>query len=170
MKNKIRKITHVSLCVAILAVLSQLSIPVGATFLTVQAFAVALVGYILGAKDSLSAICVYILVGAVGVPVFAGLRGGFSVLIGYTGGFIFGFLPICFLCGVGKNKKLKGLLLGFIGLIFCHLLGALQYMLVSDLDFISSFTVSSLPFILKDALLIICAFSVGNIINKRLKI
>ena len=138
--------------------------------MTVQLFAVALVGYLLGSKASFITITVYILMGAVGVPVFAGFRGGFSVLVGYTGGFIFGFIPLCVLCGLGKNRKIKGLLLGSLGVIICHIFGCVQYMLLSDLDFISSFVISSLPYILKDLILIICAFYLSRIIAARIKL
>lgn len=169
MRNKIDKMTRTALCVAIVSVLSQLSIPIGTTFLTLQIFAVALVGYLLGSKASLVSVTVYIFVGAVGAPVFAGFRGGFSVLIGYTGGFIFGFIPLCVLCGIAKCGKITRVLFGFLGVIVCHLLGVVQYMLLSDLDFISSFTLVSLPYILKDMVLIVCACALAEIISKRIK-
>ena len=76
---------------AVIAVLSQIAIPLPSGVpVTLQTFAVALAGYTLGMKlGGLSAI-VYVLIGAVGVPVFSGFKGGLGSLTGPTGGFIWG--------------------------------------------------------------------------------
>ena len=74
---------------AIIAVLSQITIPLPTHVpVTLQTFAVALAGYFLGWKGGAVSALVYGLLGAIGVPVFAGWSGGFSVIVGYTGGFI----------------------------------------------------------------------------------
>ena len=94
MRNKhIRSITQIAICVAIMCILAQISIPISLIPITFQIFAVALCGYIMGLKKSIVAITVYILLGIVGAPVFAGFNGGFYVLLSYTGGFLWGFLP-----------------------------------------------------------------------------
>ena len=98
-KRTLRLITA-ALFTAITAVLSQTAIPTPFDVpLTLQTFAVALCGYVLGVKWGLASIAAYILLGTVGVPVFSGFRGGVQVLFGATGGFIFGFLFLTGLCG-----------------------------------------------------------------------
>ena len=166
--NKARNIAYVSLCVAIMAVLSQIAIPVGAVPLTVQTFVVALVGYFLGVKMGVCAIIVYILLGVVGAPVFAGFQGGFQVLISYTGGFIFGYIPFAFLCGVG-GKRWQKIVFGICGLLVCHLAGVIQYMLLSGLSPWGAMLVVSLPFLLKDVFLVVGACFVSDVLKKRLK-
>lgn len=167
-RERIRDITFVALCVAIMAVVSQLAIPFGPVPFTLQAFAVSLIGYFLGLKRGLAAVAVYIAVGAVGVPVFAGFNGGFGALISYTGGFIFGYLPFVCLCALGKAGWQK-ICFGSCGLLLCHLAGVIQYMLLSSLSLWVSFFTVSLPFLLKDIILVIGAYFVSKALNKRLK-
>ena len=167
-KNKTRSITYISLCVAVMAVLSQIAIPIGAVPVTIQAFVVALIGYFLGAKAGLCTIVVYVLLGVVGAPVFAGLRGGFQVLISYTGGFIFGYLPFVVLCGL-NGKGWQKITLGIVGLLLCHLCGAIQYMLLSNIGFFGALLVVSLPFLIKDIVLVIASYFVSKVFKKRLK-
>ena len=113
-REKIKNITYISLSVAILTVISQISFYVGPVPITLQVLAVSLIGYFLGAKRGIISILAYILLGLVGVPVFSGFMGGIYVLFGYTGGFILGFLPLAFMCGMGK-KKITCLALGQVG-------------------------------------------------------
>ena len=167
-RNKIRNLTYVSLCVAIMAVLSQIAIPVGAVPLTIQSFVVALIGYFLGGKAGLCTVAVYILLGLVGAPVFAGFQGGFHTLISYTGGFIFGYLPFVLLCGI-RGKRWQRIALGVVGLLFCHMCGTVQYTLLAEMSFWKASLVVSLPFLVKDAFLVVGAYFVSEVLNKRLK-
>lgn len=166
-RGAIKGLTFVSLCVAIMAVLSQLSIPVGAVPLTLQVLSVAFMGYLLGVKKGLCAIIVYILLGAVGTPVFAGLQGGFHMLISYTGGFIFGFIPFVCLCGIGSVKWVK-IALGIFGLFLCHIIGITQYSLLAQISLWLSFLTVSLPYLLKDIILTVVAYFIAERV-KRIK-
>ena len=162
MKNsKIKSLTEISLFVAILSVVSQIYIPIGPVPITLQIFFVCLMGYFLGLRKGFFAILVYILLGMVGLPVFSGFKGGFYVIFSYTGGFILGFIPLTLLCGIFKTRKI-GILLGIIGVIICHLIGTLQYSLISEISFIRSVLIVSLPFILKDILFSILGYFVAT--------
>ncbi len=160
-REAIKSLTFVPLCVAIMAILSQLSIPIGTVPMTLQVLSVAFIGYFLGAKNGLTAIIVYILLGAVGVPVFAGLQGGFHMLISYTGGFIFGFIPFACLCGMGDKKWAK-IALGIFGLLLCHVIGVIQYSVLSRLTLWLSFLAVSLPYLLKDIILTVAAYFIAE--------
>ena len=129
---------------------------------------VALIGYFLGMKMGVCTIVAYILLGLVGAPVFAGFQGGFQVLISYTGGFIFGYIPFAFLCGVG-GKRWQKIVFGICGLLVCHLAGVIQYMLLSELSPWGAMLVVSLPFLLKDVFLVVGACFVSDVLKKRLK-
>ena len=86
---------------ALLAVISQLSIPMPSGVpITIQILGVALVGSVLGWRLGLFATITYILIGAVGLPVFANFSGGFSKLVGVTGGYIWSWPFLAALAGV----------------------------------------------------------------------
>ncbi|MGM9666355.1 MAG: biotin transporter BioY [Eubacteriales bacterium] len=167
---KIRDMVFIAVFTAIIAALSQVSIPMpNMVPITLQTFAVSLAGYFLGAKKGVASVGVYVMLGAVGAPVFASFKGGFAVLIGYTGGFIWGFIPLALLCGILADKKL-GMAFGVLGVVVCHLLGTLQYMALSKNGFFQSLMLVSLPYILKDLLLIPAAFFIAKAIKNRIRI
>ena len=88
-----KKMIIVGMFAAVIAVLAQIAFPLPSGVpVTLQTFAVVLTGVVLGARLGTAATFVYILLGAVGVPVFSGLGGGLGVIVGKTGGFIWGFL------------------------------------------------------------------------------
>ena len=88
---KIRDIAYIGASAALIAVCSWISVPSPVPF-TLQTFAVFSAVGILGGRRGTIAVLVYLLLGAVGLPVFAGFRGGVGVLLGTTGGYIAGFL------------------------------------------------------------------------------
>ena len=106
-REKITNIVMVGVFAAVLAVLSQISFPLPSGIpVTLQTFAVALCGYALGCKRGTLAVLVYIVLGTVGLPVFANFSGGFGSLVGLAGGYIYGFLPMAALCGLGTKMPL----------------------------------------------------------------
>lgn len=111
---------------AIITVCSWICLP-GAVPYTFQTFGVFLAAALFGAKKSTLAVLIYILLGVVGLPVFAGGRGGLGTILGESGGYIMAFLPASYLCGricenspENKKKQLFGMALG---LGICYFLG-----------------------------------------------
>ena len=84
--------TLASLFAALLAICAWICIPVSDIGITLQTFGVFLALQLLGGKWGTVSIGIYLLLGAVGLPVFSGFRGGLGHLIGVTGGFLWGFL------------------------------------------------------------------------------
>lgn len=167
---KLRQMARAALLTAILAVLSQLSLPTpSAVPLTLQTFAVALCGACAGPLWGVASTVAYLLLGAVGVPVFSGFSGGVSALLSYTGGFLLAFPAFAALCGLGTRQKKKagGILLALAGLAVCHLFGSLWYSFVSETPLIRGWLTVSLPYALKDALLTWGAFSVASLLKRR---
>ena len=82
---------YISFFAIVIAIGSWISIPTMIPF-TLQTFAVFITVGILGGKRGAAAVSLYILLGVVGIPVFAGFKGGIGVLLGNTGGYILGFL------------------------------------------------------------------------------
>lgn len=175
MKNKnlfsTKNVIMIGMFAAVLAVLSQISIPMPSGVpVTPQTFAVALTAYVLGWKLGTMATLVFILVGAVGVPVFAGFSGGIQVVIGMTGGFIWGFIFMVLLCGMGAAQKNKVILavLSALGLAVCHLLGIVQFMAVTGSGFAESALMVSVPYLIKDVISVVAAYILGAAVKKAL--
>lgn len=177
--------TNVSLLIvtaviaALLAVMSQLSIPMPSGVpVTLQTFAVALCGYMLGKKYGLLSMIVYLLVGAVGAPVFQGFSGGLGRFAGMTGGYLWGFVPMAVMCGLGitmagKSEKPAaragcGVLFGVIGLALCHVCGVVQFCLVSGNGLIPSFLIASAPYLVKDVLSVAAAWFLAGVLKNSL--
>ena len=87
------ELAYIALGTALIAVCAWITVPFTVPF-TMQLFAVYLVLMLLGGRNGTIAVAVYLLLGAIGVPVFSGFKGGFGVLIGMTGGYLFGMLLI----------------------------------------------------------------------------
>ncbi|MCM1524980.1 MAG: biotin transporter BioY [Ruminococcus sp.] len=186
MNINVRDITRGALFAALTAVLSQISLPMPSGVpATLQTFAVALCGYMLGKNKGSLSIMAYILLGAAGLPVFTGFKGGFAALSGITGGFIWGFLPMTFLCGLGADLKIKQdiaggeknaaksrllpVLLGTAGTAALHFCGVIQFSLIRGGGFWESALLVSFPFLIKDILSVILAFSLSEILRRQLK-
>lgn len=169
-KTDLDHMTKAAMLAALTAVLSQISLPTPSGVpATLQTFGAALCGYLLGKKWGSVSIIVYIMLGAAGMPVFSGFHGGLSSVTGITGGFIWGFLPMAFLCGLGAEQKGKLLpvLLGTAGLLLLHLCGVIQFSLIKGGGFLSAALAVSVPFLLKDIVSVMFAYSLSIGIRSR---
>ena len=119
---------------AIMAICSWISIPIGEISITLQTFAIFCALGILGGRNSLFSILVFILLGAVGLPVFSGFKGGLGVLTGPTGGYILGFIFMGLIYMAGEKlfgKKLAvQIILMLIGLAVCYAFGTAWFIYV----------------------------------------
>lgn len=168
----IKNVTLIACFTAILSILAQITIPLPTGVpLTMQTFGIALGGYVLERKKGFLSTFLYLLCGAVGLPVFAGFHGGIASFFGKTGGFLFGFLLLAFCCGIAGEKKNKGVqgLYGVLGMLLCHLLGVLQFAFLMKMPLTTTFLLVSFPFLIKDLLSIIFAFLIGEIVKKALR-
>ena len=167
----VRRMAQIAVLAAVLAVLSQISFPMPSGVpVTLQTLAVSLCGFVLGPALGAMAVGLYILLGAIGLPVFSNFSGGFGSLIGVTGGFIWGFLPFAALCGFGiRNKPIVlTVLLSLLGLVLCHVLGILQFSLVKGESVLVSASLVSLPYLVKDVLSVIGAYLISLPVNRAL--
>ena len=150
---------------ALIAMCSWISIPTAIPF-TMQTFAVCLVSALLGLRRGMWAVACYLLLGAAGVPVFAGFTGGVGILLGTTGGYLVGFLFTALIVGLAVDKLGRSLpvLIGSmaVGILVCYAIGTVWFMLVyaRRTGFISLGTALSwcvLPYLLPDAVKIALA-------------
>ena len=133
---KVKKITLIGLLAACLCILAPVSFPIGVIPISLATFAIYIIASLLVWHNTILVILVYIVIGAVGLPVFSGFRGGFSILLGYTGGYIFGYilmgLAISLLLKNNKNKIWMYPIAMLVGTIFCYLFGSIWYMVESN--------------------------------------
>lgn len=133
LKLSVREIAYIAIGIALIAVCSWISVPMTIPF-TMQTFAVCLVTALLGLKGGLWTVAGYILLGAVGIPVFSGFRGSPGALLGTTGGYIVGFLFTALTVGMAvqrKGRKLPVLVLSMAaGILLCYTFGTAWFMLV----------------------------------------
>ena len=129
------ELTYVALAAALLSICAWISIPAGDIPVTLQTFAVFVIAGLLGTKLSLLAITVYLLMGAVGLPVFSGMMGGLGRLAGPTGGYLIGFIFTALIVGsITRHfgKKPFTLALSMIsGMAVCYAFGTIWYVLIS---------------------------------------
>ncbi len=132
-KLKTMDLAYIGLAVALIAVCSWISIPTAIPF-TLQTFAVFTVVGLLGLYRGTIAILVYILLGAVGAPVFSGFKGGIGALFNTTGGYIIGFLFTALITGAlikFFGKKVWVLAISMvIGLVVCYAFGTAWFMVL----------------------------------------
>ena len=173
MKSKTLDITLTALFSVIICVCSWISIPSAIPF-TLQTFAVFLTMLLLGGKRGTTAVLLYILLGAVGLPVFHSFTGGIGILIGPSGGYITGFLLLSltyWLITIKAGEKLwiKALAL-LSGLLLCYAVGCVQFTIVSDAAVKSAVLTCVVPFILPDILKLFLSIVLSIKINKFSKV
>lgn len=111
---KTREITLSALMIAILAICSQLSIPIGPIPITMQTFAVLLIGMILPSKHAFVVTSAYLLLGLIGFPVFANGSGGLQSFLSPAFGFAIGFIPAASLMARFLEKKSQRTLTNYL--------------------------------------------------------
>ena len=169
MKKSFKNQIRAALFAAIIAIITLISIPSPTGIpLTFQTFAVSLCGFTLGRKYGLEAVLIWLSVGIIGLPVFSGMTGGLGQIIGLTGGFLIGFIPLVLLCSNTKTHIIN-LIISMVGLILCHLIGIIWFTFISNTDLRSVILTISLPYIPKDILSIISAYGIAQILKKRLR-
>ena len=175
-KMKTRDLAYIAVFAVLMAICSWISIPLTIP-VTLQTFGVFLACIVLGGKRGTLSIIVFILLGAIGIPVFSGFTGGIGVLLGNTGGYIIGFICSALIMWLFE-KLFKGALWATIasmilGLIACYAVGTIWFMIVyakaaGAVALASVLGWCVIPFIIPDAVKIALALIIGNRLNKAL--
>ncbi len=167
-KTKIKKIAISAVFAALIAATAWISVPTPfGVNLAFTIFGVCLTGFVLGVKYGLMSTVVYIALGAIGLPVFSQFMSGFGILLGASGGFLWGFLITAALCGISKNMDKKALKIPvmILSVLICHAVGVAQFCIVSGNGILTGFITASLPFLVKDLILVFLA----DFVSKKIK-
>ena len=165
-ENQMRLTAYASLLAALIAVGAYIAIPIGPVPIVLQNFFVLLTGLLLGSRWGLSSVAVYILAGAVGLPVFAGGSGGIGRLVGPTGGYLLGYLPAVWVIGLISARKGNQVLLDIVAMLcgsaLIYLLGVTWLKVVTGMTASKALIVGMYPFLPGDVLKIAVAVPVAR--------
>ena len=164
-ENRTYILTLTAMFAALTAAASWITVPVPLTPIPINlgTLAVTLAGALLGYRYGTLSVLIYILLGAAGVPVFAGFTGGVGHIAGPTGGYIIGYLTSAFICGLimealcAKKRDRKRLItavaLGSVlGTASCYALGTVWFMILTGNGIVSSLSMCVIPFLPGDAI------------------
>ena len=157
---------RVALMAALTAIMAQITVPLPSVPFTMQVLAVVLSGLLLGPRYGALAQVVYLLLGAVGLPVFAGLKGGLGILVGPTGGYLFSYPLAAAAAGLAAGAMVRasrgravttGTAFGLLGLLLIYALGVPWLAVQSGLSFTQALVTGALPFIPFDVVKVVLA-------------
>ena len=171
---KTTTMTRIALMAAVLCILAPISIPVpiSSVALTLATFFLYLMAYILKPRQALTVVGIYLLLGAVGLPVFSGYMAGISRFASPGGGYLIGYL---FLAGISswfvqKYSAVSMQVIGmFLGTLVMYTLGTLWMANTTGISFLSALPAGMLVFLPLDILKIILASYIGRKIRLYIK-
>lgn len=173
-KSKTYDLVYIAVFAVLMAVCSWISVPTAVPF-TLQTFAVFMAVGVLGGRRGTMAVALYIILGAVGVPVFAGMTGGIGILTGTTGGYIVGFLFSALVMWAmekipGKKSVIQILSMA-AGLIVCYAFGTVWFMAVymktsGQVGLMAVLGWCVIPFIIPDIIKILLAYGLSRKLKK----
>ena len=169
--GKIYHLTMTALMAAVLCVLSPVALPIGPVPVTLCTLVIYLAQYLLGWKRGAVSCLVYLLLGLMGLPVFAGFIGGFGKLLGPTGGYLVGYLAVAVCTGLAVERSRSRVVHAAgmaLGTALCYGLGTAWYCLVTDSGVESALMLCVFPFIPGDLVKMAVAMSVGPMLRDRL--
>ena len=169
-------LVYIAIFAVLIAICSWISIPLTVP-ITLQTFGVFMAVGVLGGKRGTLAVLVYILLGAIGIPVFSGFTGGIGIILNTTGGYIVGFLfSALAMWGIESlfgRKPIVRIISMVVGLLICYALGTAWFMVVylRSTGTVSLMTVLGwcvFPFIIPDLVKIALAFILSDRLRRLL--
>lgn len=188
-KSQSRSVVYCAAAVACMAVTAWVTVPIGPVPLSLAPLAVFFTLFALKPRDAFIAICCYVALGAIGLPVFTGFRGGLGALLGPTGGFIIGDIVGAFVAlsigqlltrrasfasdktlslfgsKVGKEFFVRNLVVGLVFLVVLYLFGWLWLMISGNLSAGAAFLAAVAPFIVPDSLKMVLAIFLAQAVG-----
>ena len=167
-----RRMILCALFAALCAVCAQIQIPMQPITMSLALLAVHLAGALLSPGQAAMAMAVYLLMGAMGLPVFSGFRGGMGVLLDRTGGYVLGYVLCAWLGSKlrqGRCGGVRSVLAMAAGTLACYGLGTVWFMLLTKMPLWTSLTLCVFPFIPGDAAKILMATLLAKRLHMPLK-
>ena len=178
-RKSILDIVYIALFAAIISVCSLISIPIGEVPVTFQILGICLAAGFLGVAKGTISVVIYILLGLIGIPVFAGGTSGFAKLVSPTGGYIVGFIFTAIIIGLAVKlfgRKLWVLIVSMvIGVLVCYAFGTAWFIILynnsgKSMDLANALSLCVVPFLPFDAVKIAVSAVLVNRLHKFIKV
>ena len=172
-KSTVFNMTSCALMAALMCVLCPVSVPIGPIPISLSILVILLTVYVLGTWRALVSYTVYLLLGAVGMPVFSGFQGGFAKLAGPTGGYLAGFWLMILVAGIIMEKGKRNLLVTILGMLvgvaIDYAVGTAWFVFQTESTVVHALDVCVYPFIPFDVAKIVIAVLLGSVVYKGLQ-
>ncbi|THB74820.1 MAG: biotin transporter BioY [Desulfobulbaceae bacterium] len=167
--RKLKLMVYSAIMAALMAVGASIALPIGPVPIVLQNLFVLLAGLLLGGRWGFISVCVYLIAGAFGLPVFAGNTGGLAKFFGPTGGYLIGFAAAAFVVGtiseLGKQRLVFDLAAMVVGTIIIYACGVTWLKLVLDVSITKALAMGMYPFLLGDCLKIAVAIPIVRMLR-----
>jgi biotin transport system substrate-specific component len=164
--QQLKRMVYAALMAALTAAGAYIAIPIGPVPIVLQNLFIMLAGLLLGGRWGLISVAVYLLAGAVGLPVFAGGTGGLGKFAGPTGGYLLGFAAAAYLIGFisenGRGRVVIDVLAMVAGTLIIYGFGVTWLKVVTGMSLNKAVTVGMLPFLIGDTLKIAAAIPIAR--------
>ena len=175
--ENLRRIVLASLMAALTAVGAYIYVPIGPVPIVLSTLFVILSGLLLGSRWGLTSMALYLLVGAIGIPVFAGGKGGFAHFLGPTGGYLFGYLLASWITGFISERSRALMILDILAVVVGSLtiygLGVPWLKMVTHMSWQKTLIAGALPFVIGDAVkasvVLILARAIRPVLKRQLQ-
>lgn len=159
-----KKIIYTAISAGLLCVISPFALPLGVVPVTLCTLLIYIFAYINEPKISILSVIVYIILGALGLPVFSSFSAGIGHIISPVGGFIVGYIPMVMILAFGFKRSQSGfkrILIMISATLVLYLIGVLWYIFSIKTDEYTAISISILPFLPGDILKIITAYYIS---------
>ena len=178
---EVKSMVYMALMVALICVCAWISIPAPPPLVpfTLQTFAIFVVSGLFGWKKSGIILCVYVLLGMVGLPVFTQFKGGVGAIVGPTGGYIVGFVLQAVVTGLMieklGNKTITMAIAMIVGLAVCYAFGTAWFVVVytstkGAMTVGAALLMCVVPYLIPDFVKMVVAITVVKAVSKQLKL
>lgn len=169
--HSVYRMVTIAVLTAVLCVVCPITVPLGLIPFSLSNFVLFLALYLIGKRGSIICCAVYIVMGALGLPVFSGFAGGLGHLLGPTGGYILGYIPMLFVSGVIFERFQNNAMRVFgiiIGMLICYVVGTVHYCVILKVSLVSALAICVVPFLLGDLAKIVLVVSIGPMVRERI--
>lgn len=176
--QRLRCLVRIALVTAVICVVAPFTLPIGPIPISLANLMILLAVYVLGWREALVSVLLYLLIGAIGLPVFSNGGAGLGKLVGPTGGFLLGYLALVLVFGLlsapghRQDKPLIRLCFDVLGMLVgtaaLYTLGSLWFMHLLGKDLSTTLSLCVIPFLPLDICKIILAALVGPALSRRL--
>ena len=164
--TQLKMMVYTSLFVALIAIGALIAIPIGPVPIVLQNMVVLLAGILLGPAWGLACVAIYLLIGLVGLPVFAGGTAGIGKLFGPTGGYLLGYLPAVLVTGgISKalgNRLSADVIAMVMGSVMVYAAGVPWLKMATGMTFERAMVVGMAPFVIGDVVKIAAAAAIAK--------